>query len=124
MTTSSLRYLQNLVSGVPILQETLSGSLNDYATERPPIVLVFADVGAAIADNLPHFSEQLRQRIFRGVEGGMTGSDIELKTAMATGLIEALVAKSDAKPELWLEFEKLLGAESMRYAETWRKFGH
>jgi hypothetical protein len=43
--------------------------------------------------------------------------------AMATGLVEALVASADKNADLWTELEKSLGPTSMRHALAWRNFG-
>lgn len=123
MNSLLLVYLRGLVTGVPVLNETLEHCLQDWGTEAPPATVVFGKIGDAIAENLAVIPDDVRQKIFAGIEGAMVSQDSALKTAMATGLVEALVAGADKKAGLWTELETLLGPASMRHAATWRNFG-
>ena len=123
MNSSPLDYLRSLVAGVPALESELNRCLQNWGRETPPATIVFAEVGDAIAANLAALPNAARRKIFAAIEGGMVSQDTVLSTAMATGLVEALVASADQKPDLWKKFESLLGAASMKYAVAWRNFG-
>lgn len=123
MNSLPLDYLRSLVASVPILNEALARCLQNWGAEAPPATVVFAEIGDAIAKNLAMLPNDVRQRIFAGIEDGMVGQNSPLRVAMATGLVEALVASADQNADLWTELEKLLGPASMRHALTWRNFG-
>jgi hypothetical protein len=122
MTSSSLFYLQNLVTGIPPLETSLNECLQKWSPETPPATIAFAHIGTAIGDSLALLSPDVRRRVFAAIENGMLSSDTDLETAMATGLIEALVASSDKHPGLWADLQRSLGSASMKHAEAWRTF--
>jgi len=123
MNSSPLDYLRSLVAGVPALNAAFNRCLQNWGTETPPTTIIFAEVGDAIAENLAALPNEARRKIFAVIEEGMVSQDTALSTAMATGLVEALAASADKKPDLWTEFESLFGAASMRHAVAWRNFG-
>jgi hypothetical protein len=123
MNSSPLEYLRTLVAGVPALDSALNRCLQSWGAETPPATIAFAEVGDAITENLAALPNEARQKIFAAVEEGMVSQDSALRTAMATGLVEALVASADKKPNLWIEFESLLGVASLKHATAWRNFG-
>ena len=123
MNLSPLDYLRSLVADVPALNAALNRSLQSWGTETPPNTVIFAEVGDAIASNLAALPIDVRRKVFSAIEEGMVSQDAALSTAMATGLVEALVANADTKPDLWKEFENLLGAASIKHAVAWRNFG-
>ena len=124
MNSSPLDYLQRLVADVPDLNAALNQSLQDWGSEIPPNTVIFAEVGDAIAVNIGTLSDEMRQKVFAAIEEGMVSEDNAISTAMPTGLVEALVASADKKPDLWKEFEISLGAASMKHAVAWRNFGN
>lgn len=121
MDSSPIGYIRNLVADVPALDVVLNVCLQKWGT-TPPITLVFAEVGDAIAENLPSLSNETRRKVFAAIEDGMVSEDTTLRTAMGTGLVEALVAGADKNPNLWAELESLLGTATMKYAIAWRNF--
>lgn len=123
MNSSPLDFLRSFVVDVPALDLALNKCLKSWGTEKPPATIVFAEVGDAIAENLAALPNETRRKIFAAIEEGMNSRDAALRTAMATGLVEALTASADKKPDLWIEFENLLGAASMKHAAEWRNFG-
>ncbi len=124
MNTSPLEYLRSITLAVPQLNERLDDCLHRWGSlEIPPITFMFAEVGDVIAENISTLPKHQLQEIFLKIEEGINNPDTVLSTAVATGLIEALVSNADKKPELWREFEKLLGAASLRHAVAWRDFG-
>jgi hypothetical protein len=123
MKSSPLDYLRSFVADVPALNAALNRSLQSWGTETPPNTVIFAEVGDAIASNLATLPNEVRRKVFAAIEEGMVSQDTALSTAMATGLVEALVANADKKPDMWKEFENLFGAASMKHAAAWRNFG-
>ena len=120
---SPIDYIRNLVSDDPPLKEVLDRCLCDWEPEMPPTTILFAKVGNAIGDYLNVCSANQRHKIFTGIEIAMTDPDENLKTAMATGLIESLVTKADKQEGLWAQLEQYFGPISKNHALSWRKFG-
>ncbi|HEV2695902.1 MAG TPA: hypothetical protein VG347_23635 [Verrucomicrobiae bacterium] len=116
-------YLRQLASEVPTLNERFNRCLQDWGNETPPVTIIFAEVGEAIVENFATIHGEARKKIFILIENGMTSSNLGVKTAVATGLVEAMVAGADKKPDLWVEFKKLFGAASLKHAEAWLTFG-
>jgi hypothetical protein len=66
----------------------------------------------------------VQQKLFAAIEAGMVSANTVVSTALATGLVEALVSRADNSPGLWEEIESLMGPSSKRHAVAWRDFGH
>lgn len=128
MNTLPMDYLRNLVSDIPVLNEKLNRCFEYWENGAPPVMappvtIAFGDVGDAIVENLTTFSAEVRQKLFASIESGVTSPDVDLSTAMATGLVEALVSRSDRVPGSWEELESLLGPASKDHALWWRNYG-
>lgn len=123
MSSSPMDFLRRLVSQVPALGERLDCCLKDWEPEPAPLTVVFAEVGDAIAENLTALPEEVLREVFEKIEEGMRSPDLAIASAVATGLVEALVSRADKRPEFWEYFEKLLGPASAKHAVSWRNFG-
>jgi hypothetical protein len=60
------------------------------------------------------------RRIFRQVEEAMTSEHVDLATAVATGLIEAIVGKTASDEEKWLQIASMFGKLTREHADAWR----
>jgi hypothetical protein len=87
--------------------------------EQPPTTLLFTDFGIEIARQFSTMSNNTKKAIFQHIEEGMTSNNTLLITAIATGLIEALISESEQHEGLWATIEPYLGMFSKRYAENW-----
>jgi len=116
-------FLLSLASKSPVLNETLDRCFLRWRPEEPPITVAFGELGHAVGEHFHDLPIETQQKIFAQIEEGMVSSDEGLATAVATGLIEALVTESDRRTELWSQFEKLLGPESLKHAVCWRDYG-
>lgn len=124
MSPLPLNYLRTLIVGIAALEEPFNRCLQEWGAQTPPDTIIFTEIGRAIGARFSAFTAEEQRRLFVGIEEGMLSHDAALRTAMATGLVEALVAKADKSPDLWSDFEKLLGTTSMEHALAWRTFGH
>lgn len=88
-----------------------------------PFTSLFSNIGTAIACDIPIFDEATCSEIFSHIELGMNSDDEYLATAVATGLVEALVNASDDNSVLWHKIESHLGFESKKHALAWKNFG-
>lgn len=94
-----------------------------WSPDLPPMILLFSQVGKALAAQLNSISKSERLVIFQHIETGMCSKEDELATAVATGLVESLVTASDENVELWTEIESCLQPESKKHALAWKNFG-
>jgi hypothetical protein len=123
MSALPLEYLRKFASEAPGLDEALTECVKEWEPETPPITIAFAQVGHAIAEHLDSYDISTTKRVFRMIEEAMASRDEVLATAMATGLVEAIVTASDKREGLWKKLELLFGSQSLKHANAWRNFG-
>lgn len=93
--------------------------LDDWRPEEPPVTTVFAALGYRIAEEFDSADGDTNRRIFSLIEEAMESDDQSLATAVATGLIEALVTRAVQNESLWKRMAPLLGPLSLHHAEAW-----
>lgn len=111
-----------------VLSDEIQILLNEFDhewenDEDPPYVFLFSKIGKVIANNVFLFDYKKQIEIFSHIESGINSDNEYLATAVATGLVEALVNVSDGNPELWNKIESHLGTESKKHAIAWKNFG-
>ena len=79
-----------------------------------------SDIGLQIAGDIDNQEQEVKSQIFQLIERAMESDDQVLATAVATGLIEALVARTEQNQDLWGELSLMLGKRSFRHAKAWR----
>jgi hypothetical protein len=123
MNAPTQKCLQTLIGITPVIDRSVECLVSSWSPETPPVTVVFSQIGDAIADHLVQMPTDVQQALFAEIERGMCSQDVDLRTAVATGLIEALVGKSDKQPGLFAQLEKLFGPASTKHALEWQKFG-
>lgn len=111
-----------------VLSDEIQILLNEFDhewenDEDPPYIFLFSKIGKVIANNVFLFDYKKQIEIFSHIECGINSDNEYLATAVATGLVEALVNVSDSNPELWNKIESHLGTESKKHAIAWKNFG-
>lgn len=111
-----------------VLSDEIQILLNEFYDEwkgdnNPPYIYLYSNIGRIIANNVFLFDNKTQIEIFSHIESGINSDDEYLATAVATGLIEALVSESDNNTELWHIIENHLGIESKKHALAWKNFG-
>ena len=103
-------------SGVQVAyQEVLDG----WRPDEPPVTTLFAALGYRIAEDFSNAGIDTNRRLFSLIEQAMESGDQRLVTAVATGLIEALVTRAVRSEYLWDEMTLLLGPRSRHHVEAW-----
>lgn len=123
MNASTQDCLQTLIGLDPAVGKSVERLVASWFPEAPPVTIIFSQAGDTIADHLAQMSVDTQREIFDVIERGMTSQEEELRNAVATGLIEALVGKSDRQPGLFAQFEQLFGPASAKHAMEWQRFG-
>ena len=76
--------------------------------------------GYDIANEFAEMSHSELAELVALIEEGLTSDDEYLNTAVATGLIEAVVNLAEQKEGLWPRIDAALGPEARAYAEAYR----
>jgi hypothetical protein len=112
-------FVSLLVAASGGLQATYREVLDEWRPEEPPVTTLFAALGDRIAEDFGRAGVDTNRRMFSLIEQAMESSDRGLVTAVATGLIEALVTRAVRSEGLWKEMAPLLGPRSLHHAEAW-----
>ena len=108
-----------LVSASSGAQAAHQEVLDEWQPEAPPVTTLFAALGNRIAEEFGSAGVEANRRSFSLIEHAMESGDQELVTAVATGLIEALVTRAVQSEGLWDEMAPLLGPRSRHHAYAW-----
>lgn len=111
-----LKLLLKLSNGV---REEYQEVHAEWLPEEPPITILYAALGHRIAEEFSHADVAATHQIFSLIEEAMQSSNENLITAVATGLIEALVTRAVEIEGLWEQIKPLLGPRSLRHANAW-----
>jgi hypothetical protein len=116
-------YFQQFIDSLVVLSETLQISyrktMDYWQPDEPPITTLFAALGDQISEDFDNIGLDTSRHIFHLIEEAMNSNNSGLVTAVATGLIEAMVAQAARKDGLWERLSPLLGATSRHHAEAW-----
>jgi len=123
VNTDVKNYLDELAKELKFIQPTINSCVEYWSPEEPPVTVLFGEIGDSIVQNIESLPEGALKACFNLIESGMTSRGEDIGTAVATGLIESMVTKSDGDPQLWNRLEELFGAVSKIHANAWRKFG-
>lgn len=93
--------------------------LDEWRPDEPPTTILFSALGNQIAEEFNCADTETNNRVFSLIEQAMQSNDQRLTTAVATGLIEALVNRAVQSAGLWNEMAPLLGPKSLHHAEAW-----
>ncbi|EAP4998781.1 hypothetical protein DEK44_00265 [Salmonella enterica] len=116
-------YVDKFSSFSDSISETI-GSVNEYWTpDESPLIMLFSQIGNSLVAIFSELDCVKKELLFKYIEDGITSDNDELATAIATGLVEAIVTSTDANQYLWGEIEGLLGVKSKEHALAWRNFG-
>lgn len=94
----------------------------EWQPEEPPPTILLGGIGYRIAEDFDRSDPQTNRAIFAVVEEGMNSPDAMVSTAVATGLIEGIVTRTDEIDGLWDRIASCMGPESSAYAEAWMRF--
>ena len=112
-------FIDKLISCSIALQAKHKEILREWTPDAPPITTLFAALGAQIARDFCNGNRQNIRRISLLIEQAMESDDAQLVTAVATGLIEALVTKANKADGCWQDLVSQLGPRSRHHAQSW-----
>lgn len=106
----------------PVIGTAVAETFEEWLPDDPPLTTLFGAVGWRIAEAFDSFSAEEIERIFLQIEEGMSCGFEPLVTAVATGLLEAIVSATDRSDGLWERVLPALGDRSRSHVLAWREF--
>jgi hypothetical protein len=112
------KFVEKLVS-IESLRSAKEEAIEEWG-EDIPVTLLFSILGRKIAEAFFLMPDADREKVFVMVEACMKEHDEELKTYVATGLLESLYSQaSRSGPQLQMLIEEKLGESSRGYLLAW-----
>lgn len=119
MEKSCHKFINTLIERTASLQATYRETIDYWEPDEPPVTTMFAALGSRIADDFDSIETDINWITFRLIEEAMAGDDNNLKTAVATGLLEAIIATAWRHEGLWSRISPMLGDMSRKHADAW-----
>ncbi|CAN5896646.1 hypothetical protein BH11PSE12_BH11PSE12_34370 [soil metagenome] len=119
MNENCTQFVRRFTELSDVLDAAKQEVFDHWKPDQPPMTILFAALGKEMARQFDAIDEDARQIAFQYIEVGMNSNDVVLKTAVASGLIEAMIAEASRSEELRLKIEAQLGAASQRHALAW-----
>lgn len=119
MEKSCREFVDTLIEQAASLQIAYRETVEYWEPDEPPVTTLFAALGGQIAEDFDRTGTEVNQSIFRLIEAAMVSDDRSLVTAVATGLIEAIVGRAWRQEDLWLRILPMLGDLTRQHAEAW-----
>jgi hypothetical protein len=116
------RFVAGLDAITPAVGDALEADGEPRSPDMEMPVLWMSSVGHAISAVLPALPHESQRAVFDAVERGMASGGELLRTALATGLLEALVHDVDRAVVPRELVEPFLGSRSRAYLEAWDTF--
>lgn len=111
----------NSLASVGVLRQARDAAVRAWGDDIS-ITLLFARLGRAIAEDFDALPREEKAHVFDVIEQGMKSGNTVLSTAVATGLLEAISAKTSEDPDLAGKIDVHLGAESKKYLIAWENW--
>jgi hypothetical protein len=113
-------FTEKLKSLVPDIDRVEEDLMKEFYPAPPGINSLCSSMGWYIAENFKAIEDI--HGVFDLIESGMRDGDNDLKDAIATGLIEAIISQTDYHPGTWEKIAPHLGPLSAASAKDWIKF--
>ena len=119
MEASCRSFIVGLVGQSPGLEAAYRETIEYWSPDEPPVTTLFAALGNQIAEDLDKVSVIDQTRTFQLIETAMVTGDEKLVTAVATGLIEAILGKVSQQEHACQRVMRMFGSLSRKHAEAW-----
>ena len=119
MNTSCRAFVDALIQHSAEMQVVYRETLDYWSPDEPPLTTLFAALGDQIVLDFDRVKNEVNRAIFRQIESAMVSGDEQLITAVATGLIESIVAKASLEMELRQQVLPMFGEQSHKHVVAW-----
>jgi hypothetical protein len=123
MTRSEEEFVALLVSHSLELKAANQKVFAAWQPSIPPVTMIFEALGEQIVDQFDSLAIDIKSQIFVLIENAMKSTDTQLKTSVATGLLEAMVGHAEQSDGLWDRIVPFMGWHSRHHAEAWLNWG-
>lgn len=106
------------VTRIELLKQVKNEAIEEWGSDIPKS-LIFSKLGKGISDNFDNFLSRDRDHIFNIIEQGMRSENDNLKTLIATGLLESLYLRASRNVMLGERVHEMLGEKSRQYLLDW-----
>jgi hypothetical protein len=103
---------------IELLRIIKNEAIKDWGEDIPKS-LIFSKLGKGVVDKIDDFSPSERGYVFVTIENGMQTMNEDLKTLVATGLLESLYTRASSDVALWERVHNQLGELSKQYLLDW-----
>lgn len=104
------------------LVSELAFLIDEWKPDEPPPTILYAAFGRRIAMGADELSEQEKKIVFNAIEECFTNGDEVVKSAISTGLLEALLNESSSGRLSFQSIASYLGDMSRQYCQEWDRF--
>lgn len=118
MSKSVADFIHKVTSASPSLGALYQETVDYWAPDGPPAIVVLGDLGRRMVDDMDSSDGAVNAYLFDAIEEALQQGDMELKTAVATGMIEAMVGRS-WRNGVWEDVLALFGELSAIHARAW-----
>ncbi len=119
METKCHEFVETLINQSEGLREAYNKAIEYWSPDEPPVTTLFEALGDRVVEEFDQVDQDENQRIFSLIESAMASGNTSLMTAVATGLIEAIVAMSHREEDKWQRISPMLGELSRNHAFAW-----
>lgn len=106
------------VTRIELLKQVKNEAIEEWGSDIPKS-LIFSKLGKGISDNFDNFLSSDRDHILNIIEQGMRSENDNLKTLIATGLLESLYLRASSNVMLGERVHEMLGEKSRQYLLDW-----
>lgn len=113
------KFLDSLDEICPPIKKAIENLSERWKPRTPPLTTLFEAAGDALADNFECEEIDRNTSLFDLIERAMNEDDDMLRTAVATGLVEALVSSAVRQSGQWEKMVLQLGERTREHALAW-----
>ena len=118
MNEQAVSFIQEVTALSPGLSAEHQETINYWAPDSPPLIVALGSLGRRVVADFNSVDLSMNQAVFNAIEHALAKGDWELSTAVATGMIEAIVGHA-LDFEIWDEILPLFGKLSASHAIAW-----
>lgn len=115
-------FLDSLIGLSPVFDEPYRELTEFWMPDYPPGTIAFGKLALPVVENIDTLGPEKTREIMLLIEEGMTSSDEQLRTCVATGFIEAIIGHSERIEGGLQRMLSTFGPHSRAHADAWINF--
>lgn len=118
MKESIALFIRELVALAPGLGAAYQDTIDYWGPDEPPVTVALSDLGHRVVDDFSSVDATVNESVFRAIESALGSGDGEVATAVATGILEAMIGRA-IRVGIWERVQPMLGERSTSHAAVW-----